>query len=126
MPDGTMENSMMRPQRFRTALGMAMAAAVVAALVAGHDARASNTRPGQGIAADADKPPAPDTPAAPGELAREGLAKLLQALDKLIESVPQYQMPEINENGDIILRRKRPYGPTPPAPSPDQPDKRAI
>lgn len=47
---------------------------------------------------------------APSELAREGMAKMLQALDKLIESVPQYWLPEITENGDIILRRKKPEG----------------
>lgn len=123
---------MTRQKRLRTALGTAAAAAGLAALVAGHGALASNRGAGPGVremAASADKePPAPAEPAAPGELARQGLAKMLQALEKLIESVPQFQMPEINENGDIILRRKRPDAPVPPAPapSPDQPDKRAI
>lgn len=43
----------------------------------------------------------------PGELAREGVERLLRALEAVIDMVPQYEMPEINENGDIIIRRKR-------------------
>jgi hypothetical protein len=45
----------------------------------------------------------------------EAAAKLRQELDKalgsaqdLLRSVPQYELPQINENGDIIIRRKRP------------------
>ena len=41
------------------------------------------------------------------EMAREALEQLMQALELFIESIPQYEMPEINENGDIIIRRKR-------------------
>ncbi len=44
---------------------------------------------------------------APGELAREGVEKLMQALRAVIEKIPQYEMPEINEQGDIIIRRRR-------------------
>jgi hypothetical protein len=47
----------------------------------------------------------------PSELALEGMAKMMQALDKLIQAVPQYEMPTITENGDIILRRKNPSPP---------------
>jgi hypothetical protein len=55
----------------------------------------------------------------PSELAREGMAKMLQALNKLVESVPQFEMPEMNENGDIILRRKHPPVPeSVPVPGP--------
>jgi hypothetical protein len=25
----------------------------------------------------------------------------------MIESIPQYELPEVNEDGDIIIRRKR-------------------
>lgn len=118
-----------RPKR---ALGMALMAAGLAALVVGRDALASDARSsqrGQDLAAsvEPEPKPAPANPSAPAELAREGVAKILQALEKLIESVPQYQMPEIDENGDIILRRKRPETPAPPAPSspaPNQPDSR--
>lgn len=64
---------------------------------------------------------------APVDLAREGMAKMLQALDKLVESIPQYRLPEITENGDIILRRKKPDVPVPPVQQqPNSPDNRAI
>jgi len=43
----------------------------------------------------------------PSTLARDGIERLMQALEALIDSIPQYEMPEINENGDIIIRRKR-------------------
>jgi hypothetical protein len=64
---------------------------------------------------------------APVDLAREGMAKMLQALDKLVESIPQYQLPEITENGDIILRRKKPDAPARPVPQrPSSRDNTAI
>lgn len=64
---------------------------------------------------------------APADLAREGMAKMLQALDKLVESIPQYQLPEITENGDIILRRKKPDAPARPVPQqPSSRDNTAI
>ena len=66
-----------------------------------------------------------DTPAEDREraeqMAREAMQRLMQALDMLIESIPQYEMPVINENGDIIIRRKRPPGPDAPK-APEQPD----
>ena len=47
----------------------------------------------------------------PSQLANEGLSKMVQALEALMRSIPQYEKPEINENGDIIIRRKRPSAP---------------
>jgi hypothetical protein len=44
---------------------------------------------------------------APGDLAREGLEQMMRALRLLVESIPQYELPEVLENGDIIIRRKR-------------------
>ena len=44
----------------------------------------------------------------PQELAREGMERMLRAIELMIEMVPQYEMPEVNENGDIIIRRKNP------------------
>jgi len=41
------------------------------------------------------------------ELAVEGLTKLLDALSIFIDSIPQYETPEVLENGDIIIRRKK-------------------
>lgn len=48
------------------------------------------------------------------ELARESVETLLRALEALIDKIPQYELPEINENGDIIIRRKRKDGAAPP------------
>ncbi len=42
----------------------------------------------------------------PGELAQEAMSKMVRALELMIQSIPQYEKPEINENGDIIIRRK--------------------
>jgi hypothetical protein len=52
----------------------------------------------------------------PEELATEGIDKLMRALDLLIQSIPQYEAPVIDENGDIIIRRKQDR----PAPIPPQ------
>ena len=49
-----------------------------------------------------------------GELAREGVETLLRALEALIDEIPLYEMPELNENGDIIIRRKRKTEEAPP------------
>ena len=51
--------------------------------------------------------------------AREGLETLMMALENFIESIPQYEMPEVLENGDIIIRRANPDE---PRSSDDEPD----
>jgi hypothetical protein len=56
------------------------------------------------------------------QYAREGVERLLRALDLLIESIPQYEMPVIDENGDIIIRRRRGPVPDQPRPSPEEPE----
>ena len=43
----------------------------------------------------------------PGDMAREGLEQMMRALRLLVESIPQYELPEVLDNGDIIIRRKR-------------------
>ena len=35
----------------------------------------------------------------------EGLDKLMQGMDHLLQSIPRYQAPIIDDNGDIIIRR---------------------
>lgn len=50
----------------------------------------------------------------PSELARESIELMMRSLNLLIERIPQYELPEINENGDIIIRRKRSAGETEP------------
>lgn len=72
------------------------------------------------LAAGAAEPEGPDAPPqrAPEDLAREGLESMLRALRLLVDSIPQYELPEVLENGDIIIRRKR-DGDEPPAEDPD-------
>jgi hypothetical protein len=41
-------------------------------------------------------------------LAEQGLARILQALDLLMKTIPQYSAPEVLPNGDIIIRRQHP------------------
>jgi hypothetical protein len=60
----------------------------------------------------ADEPPEQN----PEELAREGMERLLRALELFIEMIPQYEMPEVTEEGDIIIRRKRRQDAPPPDP----------
>ena len=43
----------------------------------------------------------------PEKLMREGMERMLRAIELMIEMVPQYEMPEVTEDGDIIIRRKR-------------------
>lgn len=50
------------------------------------------------------------------DLAREGVDRLMKALELMLQAMPQYEMPVINENGDIIIRRKRPT----PVPKPER------
>jgi hypothetical protein len=45
------------------------------------------------------------------ELMRQGLDKALGSVETLLRAVPQYELPRVNENGDIIIRRKRPSEP---------------
>ena len=41
------------------------------------------------------------------DMARGAIEQLMRALELMIDSIPQYELPEIQENGDIIIRRKR-------------------
>ena len=42
----------------------------------------------------------------PRELLEGGARMMLQALELFINTIPQYEKPEVLENGDIIIRRK--------------------
>jgi hypothetical protein len=53
----------------------------------------------------AQTPPQADTPEA---IAREGVAKLLQALKLFVDNLPQYAAPEIDAEGNIVIRRLTP------------------
>jgi len=42
------------------------------------------------------------------KLAKEAIDRLMGALRTVIDSMPQYEAPEVLDNGDIIIRRKHP------------------
>lgn len=44
----------------------------------------------------------------PEELAREGADRLMRALEGLLQVIPQYGVPRIEENGDIVIPRLNP------------------
>ncbi|RMD63833.1 MAG: hypothetical protein D6826_03950 [Alphaproteobacteria bacterium] len=52
------------------------------------------------------------------EMARDAMERLLRALEMLFRSIPQYELPEVTEDGDIIIRRKR----LPPPEAPVEPE----
>jgi len=54
----------------------------------------------------AEPPPSPSTKERAERALKEGVARIMRALELLIQSVPQYEMPEVLDNGDIIIRRK--------------------
>lgn len=62
----------------------------------------------QAVADEGGAPSNENAKPGPSELAREGVDNLLKALDRLIGMIPQYEMPEVLENGDIIIRRRNP------------------
>ncbi|MBV8652626.1 MAG: hypothetical protein JO255_14260 [Alphaproteobacteria bacterium] len=85
-----------------TPLAMLTIAAVT--LLAPATLRASEaTEPAPGFAEDMQRA---------AELMRQGLNKALGSVESLLRAMPQYELPQVNENGDIIIRRKRPDGPS--------------
>ncbi len=42
---------------------------------------------------------------------KEGAEKNMRALELMLLAVPQYEMPKVLENGDIIIRRRKPDSP---------------
>jgi len=74
----------------------------------------------------------PEPPGGPGyldpelrgeaeRLARESMEKMLEAMGLFLQSIPQYETPQITPEGDIIIRRK-PAPPLPPR-APVEPDE---
>lgn len=47
----------------------------------------------------------------PGEMAAEGLEKMMRAIELFVGSIPLYAPPELLPNGDIIIRRIDPEEP---------------
>jgi hypothetical protein len=90
-----------------------MAAALAAGLAAAALA-------GPVLAQSPTPPPGPQTEE-PSALAREAIEKMMRALSIVIENLPQYALPEMNERGDIIIRRLNPRAEQPRR-TPDTPD----
>lgn len=57
----------------------------------------------------------------PEEMAREGVELLLRALRGFLEAVPQYGLPRVEENGDIVIPRLR-RDEQPDAPATEKPE----
>lgn len=84
-----------------TTMRRAAGAALLAAML---------TTPAVGASAAADDP---DTRAQAEKMARDAMERMMRALELLFQSIPQYELPEVTDDGDIIIRRKHP-------PAPDQ------
>jgi hypothetical protein len=67
---------------------------------------------GMASARAAERPPAGDEALRRLEEAeqslRDAMAKALDSVDLLLQALPRYDAPIVNENGDIIIRRRRP------------------
>lgn len=64
-----------------------------------------------------------EEPEDPKELARQGMEQMLRAIELMIEMIPQYDVPEVNEQGDIIIRRRNPATPREDDPAEDEPEE---
>lgn len=65
--------------------------------------------------------PPRDTAKDAEDMAREAIDKLMRAMSMLIQSIPQYETPEMLPNGDIVIRRKQPAEPkATPKPQPKE------
>lgn len=75
--------------------------------------------------AAAEAPPSPRiVPDSTERALREGAETIMKAIELMLNAIPQYEMPEMLPNGDIIIRRKPPEAPAwpdgKPAPAPDR------
>jgi hypothetical protein len=62
------------------------------------------------------QPPSPQE-STPEALLRSGIENLLRALGLALQNLPQYEMPQMNEYGDIVIRRVNPLKPRPVPPA---------
>ena len=49
-----------------------------------------------------------DEKKSPEVMIEEGAKMIFEALNLVLKAIPQYEAPEILENGDILIRRKNP------------------
>ena len=59
--------------------------------------------PGTLIAGDTGQP---QSESSPSELIEDAANRLVRALELILMAIPQYEAPELLDNGDIIIRRK--------------------
>ncbi|MFN4284025.1 MAG: hypothetical protein ACK4NA_15425 [Alphaproteobacteria bacterium] len=52
--------------------------------------------------------PTAEEPRRPGQIARERVDEALRSLEKFVADLPRYGLPQIAENGDIVIPRKNP------------------
>ena len=57
----------------------------------------------------------------PESEAMAGIERLMRALELLLESIPQFEAPYMNDDGDIIIPRKRLPRDEPPEEAPEHP-----
>ncbi len=70
----------------------------------------------QPAAAAEDAPPLDPSIEGTGKILEETAQQFMEMLGTLLGSIPTYEMPQILDNGDIIIRRKKPENtPTPPS-----------
>ncbi len=77
---------------------------------------------GRALAAETPPPP-PSGMETPSELLKDATRGILKAMGLFLQSIPQYEAPEILENGDIIIRRKNPPPEPDQKPETEAPDK---
>jgi len=61
---------------------------------------------GPAVGAQAPQPPPAPGGETPREMMETGARMILQAIELMLKAIPQYEAPEVLENGDIIIRRK--------------------
>ncbi len=76
-------------------LGTHIVGAAIAILVAAGPIQAQGTAPKDNMQEQVEK------------ALKESVETIMRALESMVESIPQYEMPEVLENGDIIIRRKK-------------------
>ncbi len=67
------------------------------------------------MAAPAARAEEPDPGTSIEEEARAGIERLMRALELFLQSIPQFEAPYVNDDGDIIIPRKHPAPDEPPA-----------
>ena len=83
-------------------LGKHIIVATIATLIAAGPTQAQKPTPKDDMQEQAEK------------ALKEGVQTILRALETMFKSVPQYEIPEVLDNGDIIIRRKKPKDTKPP------------